>query len=175
MGDIVSPQAQTSPYIQLREKFKCIEHIDKSETQLKTSPWKQKIRTKCPPVSDDQLEPCNSWRFMGLVEIQTHYHKICRQANSGYLNRSCTGSGKAIALPTVSVLGHVFKMLKFILKFFVWWARLCQVSCPVRDRSCYIGHANLRRMDAGCHGRGKISGKWNFFQVREKSGNFVDG
>ena len=27
----------------------------------------------------------------------------------------------------------------------------------------------------GCHGLGKISGKWNFFQVREKSGSFVDG
>ena len=27
----------------------------------------------------------------------------------------------------------------------------------------------------GCHGQGKISGKRNFFQVREKSGNFVDG
>ena len=27
----------------------------------------------------------------------------------------------------------------------------------------------------GCHGQGKISEKLNFFQVREKSGNFVDG
>ena len=27
----------------------------------------------------------------------------------------------------------------------------------------------------GCHGQGKISGKRNFSQVREKSGNFVDG
>ena len=27
----------------------------------------------------------------------------------------------------------------------------------------------------GCHGQGKISGKRNFFRVREKSGNFVDG
>ena len=38
MGEIVSLQAQMSPYFQLREKYKCIEHIDKSETQLKTSP-----------------------------------------------------------------------------------------------------------------------------------------
>ena len=39
MGDIVSLQAQTSPYFQLREKFKCIDHIDNlTETQLKTSP-----------------------------------------------------------------------------------------------------------------------------------------
>ena len=34
--DIVSIQAQTSPYFQLREK-KCIEHIDICETELKTS------------------------------------------------------------------------------------------------------------------------------------------
>ena len=27
----------------------------------------------------------------------------------------------------------------------------------------------------GYHGQGKISGKGFFFQVREKSGNFVDG
>ena len=27
----------------------------------------------------------------------------------------------------------------------------------------------------GCHGQGKISGIRNLFQVREKSGNFVDG
>ena len=33
----------------------------------------------------------------------------------------------------------------------------------------------LWEMHQGCHGQGKISGKWNFFQVREKSGNFVDG
>ena len=36
VGDIVSIQAQTSPYFQLREK-KCIEHIDICETELKTS------------------------------------------------------------------------------------------------------------------------------------------
>ena len=35
--DIVSLQAQTTPYFQLRAKFKCIEHTDKSETQFKTS------------------------------------------------------------------------------------------------------------------------------------------
>ena len=38
MGDIVSLKAQMSPYFQLREKFNCIEHIDKSKTYLKTSP-----------------------------------------------------------------------------------------------------------------------------------------
>ena len=27
----------------------------------------------------------------------------------------------------------------------------------------------------GCHSQGKLSGKWNLFQVREKSGNVVDG
>ena len=38
VGDIVSLQAQTSPYLQLREKSKCIEHIDEGKTQLITSP-----------------------------------------------------------------------------------------------------------------------------------------
>ena len=38
VGDIVPLQAQTSPLFQLREKFKCIEHIGKSELQFKPSP-----------------------------------------------------------------------------------------------------------------------------------------
>ena len=38
MGNIVSLQAESSPFFQLREKFKCIEHMDRSVTQLKTSP-----------------------------------------------------------------------------------------------------------------------------------------
>ena len=29
--------------------------------------------------------------------------------------------------------------------------------------------------EQGCDGQGKISGKCNFFQVRERSGNFADG
>ena len=37
-GDVVSLQAQTAPYFHLREKYKCMENIDKSETWLKTSP-----------------------------------------------------------------------------------------------------------------------------------------
>ena len=42
VGDKVSLNAQTSPYFKLRETFKCIEHIDKRETQLKTSPEARK-------------------------------------------------------------------------------------------------------------------------------------
>ena len=38
LGEIVSLQTQTSPYLQLREKIKCIEHISKGKAQLKTSP-----------------------------------------------------------------------------------------------------------------------------------------
>ena len=35
---VVSIQTQMSPYFQLRKKFECIEHIDKSGNELKTSP-----------------------------------------------------------------------------------------------------------------------------------------
>ena len=38
LGETVTLQAPTSPYFQLREKFKCIEHIGKGETHFKTSP-----------------------------------------------------------------------------------------------------------------------------------------
>ena len=38
VADTISLHAQTSPYFQLTEKLKCIEHIDKSENQLKSSP-----------------------------------------------------------------------------------------------------------------------------------------
>ena len=46
MRDTVSLQAQTSPYFQLREKFKCIEHKDKSETRLKLPPETRKSEQK---------------------------------------------------------------------------------------------------------------------------------
>ena len=42
VGDIVSLQAQTAPYFQLREDFKCIEHIDKSAPSLKLLPETRK-------------------------------------------------------------------------------------------------------------------------------------
>ena len=38
-----------------------------------------------------------------------------------------------------------------------------------------MGATLKKRICQGCHGQGKISGKLNFFQVRVKSGNFVDG
>ena len=37
-GEIVSFQDQTSPYFELKEKFKCIEHIGKNERWAETSP-----------------------------------------------------------------------------------------------------------------------------------------
>ena len=52
MWEIISLQAQTSPYFQPKEKINYIEQKDKSETQLKTSPWNQKIWTKHLPISD---------------------------------------------------------------------------------------------------------------------------
>ena len=33
----------------------------------------------------------------------------------------------------------------------------------------------MKLLNQGCHGQGTMSGKRIFFQVREKSGNFVDG
>ena len=53
MGDIVSLQAQMSPSFQLREKFKCIEHTDKSKTQLITLPETRKSGQN---VSQFQIE-----------------------------------------------------------------------------------------------------------------------
>ena len=50
VGDIVSLNAQTSPYFKLREKFKCIEHIDKRETQLKTSPETRNLNKTYPSL-----------------------------------------------------------------------------------------------------------------------------
>ena len=57
VGEVVSLQIQAFPYFQLREKFKCKEHISISETQLKTSPWNQKIWAKLLPLSHSYLEP----------------------------------------------------------------------------------------------------------------------
>ena len=41
-----------------------------------------------------------------------------------------------------------------------------------------LGMIALPKLDIllqGCHSQGKISGKRNFFQIREKSGIFMDG
>ena len=54
-------------------------------------------------------------------------------------------------------------------------ANLCRLRWPPstvtenREKNMKITYCQ------GYHGQGKISGKRNFFQVREKSGNFVDG
>ena len=108
--------------------------------------------------------------------------------------------------PSISVgrSGSIYldKMVKFYVKVFMWWARHCQASYPVRGQVLFnlaalflheeaqisqwlitVSQAPVRhaltalcfRLQQGCHGQGKISGKWKFFQVREKSGNFVDG
>ena len=39
LGDKVSQNWLTSPYFELREKFECIVHIEKSKILIKTSPW----------------------------------------------------------------------------------------------------------------------------------------
>ena len=52
LGEIVSLQPQTSPCFQLREKFKCIEHIGKGEPSLKLVPEIAKSEGNRLPVSD---------------------------------------------------------------------------------------------------------------------------
>ena len=58
LGEMVSLQARISLCFQLRETFKCIEHIGKGKTYFKTSPWNQKIEEKLrnfPKFSDRQV------------------------------------------------------------------------------------------------------------------------
>ena len=57
VGDIVSVNSQTSPYFKLREKFKCIEHIDKREIQLKTSPETRKSEQNVSQFQITSLNP----------------------------------------------------------------------------------------------------------------------
>ena len=57
VGDIISLQAQMSPYFQLREKFKCIEHIDKSKTQLKLLPENRKSEQNVSQFQIPSLNP----------------------------------------------------------------------------------------------------------------------
>ena len=58
VGDIVSLQAQTSPYFQLREKFKCIEHIDKSAPSIHVKPLPE-TRKSIQKVSRFQIPTLN--------------------------------------------------------------------------------------------------------------------
>ena len=63
MGDIVSPQAQMSPYFQLREKFKCTEHIDKKETSLKLLHETRKSEQN---VSQFQIASLNPVKYISI-------------------------------------------------------------------------------------------------------------
>ena len=57
MGDMFPLQAQTSPCFQLREKFKCIEHIDKSKTSLKLLPETRKSEQNISQFQITSLNP----------------------------------------------------------------------------------------------------------------------
>ena len=56
LGEKVSLSWLTSPYLELREKWKCIEYIRKSKIWTKTSPWNPETVAKLLPLwklSDD--------------------------------------------------------------------------------------------------------------------------
>ena len=134
MGEIVSLQTQTSPYFQLREKFKCTEHIGKGKTQLKTSPKIRKSEENL-PISDSWLEPCvdfNSFykifylafshtKALGSnVDLAVKKVKInpvpsFEQTLQGQSPQCCIPSSKLIGL---LVLEKIFKGLYHI---WAWW------------------------------------------------------
>ena len=59
----------------------------------------------------------------------------------------------------------------------------CHGQGKYLENEIFLGQGKVREFcgwpgklrKQGCHSQGKISGKFNFFWVREKSGNFMDG
>ena len=64
LGEKVSLSWLTYPYLELREKWKCIESIGKSKIWTKTSPWNSEIVTKLLPLWKLQDDP---WYQYGLI------------------------------------------------------------------------------------------------------------
>ena len=60
LGEKVCLSWQTSPCLELREKWKCIESIGKSKIWTKTSPWNPEMVAKLLPLWILQDDPCPS-------------------------------------------------------------------------------------------------------------------
>ena len=60
LGEKVSQSWLTSPYLELREKWKCIESIGISKIWTKTSPWNPGIVTKLLPLWKLKDDPCTT-------------------------------------------------------------------------------------------------------------------
>ena len=58
--------------------------------------------------------------------------------------------------------------LQILISFICVWGMFMKLMADSADLDLVL------TLLQGCHSQGKISGKWNFFPVREKSGNFVD-
>ena len=61
LGEKVSLRWLTSPYLELRKKWKCIECIGNSKIWTKTSPWNPEIVAKLLPLWKLQDDPCPQW------------------------------------------------------------------------------------------------------------------
>ena len=83
-GEKVSLSWLTSPYFELREKFKFIEHIGKSKICTKTSPWNPEKCCKTSPSLKALGWPLlNMFRLrpkmpFGQRNVATYIHNICK-------------------------------------------------------------------------------------------------
>ena len=70
LGEKVSLSWLTSPYVELREKWKCIECTGESKIWIKTSSWNPDIVAKLLPLWKLQDDPC-------IMFKQTHVILFC--------------------------------------------------------------------------------------------------
>ena len=111
--------------------------------------------SKSPNTYMSQLS--NEEKDMAIVMMNTlnYTYKELSQATDGFKVENKLGQGKFGA-----VYFGLVKNTKCAIK------KLFQVSCSFMLSTVFR---------VAMYGQGKISGKWNFFQARQKSGNFVDG
>ena len=97
MGDIDSLHAQTSPYFQLREKFKCIEHIDKSVPSLRRLPEIRKSEQNISQFQLPSLNPNETLNFQMYCTLkQCHF---CQKNERSFCSAKASHNFSAKILP----------------------------------------------------------------------------
>ena len=85
LGEIVSLSWLTSPYFELKEKWKCIECTGKFESWTKTFPWKlsQNISisesSRMTPASKEYAQHLFSWRNKKKYLLRYSYLELWKQ------------------------------------------------------------------------------------------------
>ena len=128
LGEKVSLNWLTSPYFELREKWKCIEYIGKSKIWTKTSPWNPEIVTKLLPLWKLQDDPCIYSDLIWLLGKADQLNSTKTNIETMIFSSSEVLKVSYCDLP-VSVVRRALSIINNFLKHFLnYWTNFHQSS-----------------------------------------------